>query len=130
MVENFLRPAVEDNNAVWFQQDGATAHTAGETIDLLREIFGERLVSKNSEFSWPPRSPDLSAPDYFLWGYLKQKVYVDNPQTIRQLKENIRTKIRLLQPETLHAVMENVLKRAILCEQENGGHLKNIIFHT
>lgn len=55
IIENFLRPAVEENQAIWFQQDGATAHTAGETMNLLREIFVETLSSKNAEFSLPPR---------------------------------------------------------------------------
>ena len=51
MIENFLRPVVKDNQAVWFQQDGATPHTAGETMNLLRDIFVERLISKNAKFS-------------------------------------------------------------------------------
>jgi hypothetical protein len=65
MLEYFLHPAVEDNQEVWFQQDGATAHTARATMDLLREIFGEQIILKNAEFVWPPRSPDLTAPDFF-----------------------------------------------------------------
>lgn len=41
MLENFLRPAIEDNQEVWFQQDEVTAPTAKAIIDLLREIFVE-----------------------------------------------------------------------------------------
>ena len=115
---------------MWFQQDGATAHTARATMDLLRQIFGERIISRNSEIVWPSRSPDLTAPDYFLWGYLKERVYVNKPQTIQQLKDNIRAEIRALQPETLTAVMENSVEKAHLCEAENGGHLHDIVFHT
>jgi hypothetical protein len=59
-------------------------------MDLLRDIFGERIISKNAEFVWPPRSPDLTAPDFFLWCYLKERVYVNKPRTIQELKENIR----------------------------------------
>jgi hypothetical protein len=44
MLENVLRPAVEDNQEVWFQQDGATAHTARAPMDFLREMFGERII--------------------------------------------------------------------------------------
>lgn len=130
MVQNFLRPALSDNREMWFQQDGATAHTARATMQLLRQIFGERLISKNSAFNWPARSPDLTAPDYFLWGYLKEKVYINKPRTLAQLKENIRAEIRALQPDTLTRVMENAIKRAQLCEAENGAHLRDVIFHT
>jgi len=99
-------------------------------MQLLRQIFGERLISRNSGFNWPARSPDLTALDYFLWGYLKDRVYVNKPKTLQQLKENIRAEIRALGPDILTRVMENVLERAKLCEAENGGHLRDVIFHT
>jgi hypothetical protein len=35
-------------------------------------VFPGRLISKRL---WPPRSPDLSPPDLFLWGHLKDTVY-------------------------------------------------------
>ena len=39
MLENFVRPAVENHPQIWFQQDGTTAHTARVTMALLRDIF-------------------------------------------------------------------------------------------
>ncbi len=98
-------------------------------MELLRQIFGHRIISRNSEISWPSRSPDLTPPDYFLWGYLKERVYINKPHTIQQLKDNICAEIRGLQPELLSAVMENAVERARLCEAENGEHLSCIIFH-
>lgn len=130
MLENFLRPAVQNHPQLWFQQDGATAHTARDTMAVLRDIFGDRIISRRSVFSWPPRSPDLTAPDCFLWGYLKEKVYVNKPQTIPQLKNNIRDEIRAITPEILRKVMENVLERARICEAANGHHLRDIIVHA
>lgn len=130
MLENFVRPAVENHPQIWFQQDGATAHTARATMALLRDIFGERIISRSSNFNWPPRSPDLTAPDCFLWGYLKGKVYVNKPRTIEELKTNIRDEINNITPEVLRKVMENVLERAHLCEAENGHHLRDIIFNN
>jgi len=100
MLQNFLRPALADNPEMWFQQDRATTHTAPATMQFLRQIFGERLISKNSGFNWPARS-DLTSPNYFLWGYLKERVYVNKPRTFQQLKENIRVEIRTLGPDTL-----------------------------
>ena len=32
---------------------------------------------------WPPRSPELTPVDFFLWGLLKDKVYKNSPRTIR-----------------------------------------------
>jgi hypothetical protein len=51
MLENFLRPKVDDLFAdhgagnVWFQQDGATAHTSRRSLGILREMFPGHVVS-------------------------------------------------------------------------------------
>ena len=132
MIDTFLRTEVENNDLeeYWFQQDGATAHTARLTMNLLREMFPGRLVSKYGDVDWPPRSPDLTAPDFFLWGYLKGKVYANQPKTLRALKTNIRREIAAITTEMLEEVMENAQKRAQLCLKEKGKHLRDIIFHT
>ncbi|GFY35822.1 putative DD41D transposase [Trichonephila clavipes] len=55
-----------DVQELWFQQDGATCHTARVTIDLLKDTFGDRLISRFGPVNWPPRSCDLTTLDYFL----------------------------------------------------------------
>ncbi|GFV38640.1 putative DD41D transposase [Trichonephila clavipes] len=55
------------HNELWFQQDGAIYHTARATIDLLKDTFGDRLISRFGPVNWPPRSCDLTPLDYFLW---------------------------------------------------------------
>jgi hypothetical protein len=57
-----------NRNEIWFQQDGATTHNAGETMEMLRNLFPRHLISRFGDFNWPARSPDLSPPDLFLWG--------------------------------------------------------------
>ena len=84
-------------------------------------------MSRNSEISLPSRSPDLTPPDYFLWGYLKERVHINKRRTIQQLKDSICAEIGGLQPELLSAVMENAVERARLCKAENGGHQSCII---
>lgn len=131
MIQKFFIPNLANElGEAWFQQDGATAHTSRATIELLTSTFGNRLISKNSHFPWPPRSPDLTVADFFLWGYLKDEAYANKPQTLAALKNNIRATIAAITPETLHSVMENVLKRAQICERSGGQHLNEIIFKT
>lgn len=132
MLENFLVPELDRLGLqhVWFQQDGATSHTANDTMDILREIFPGRIMSKRGDIDWPPRSPDLTAPDYFLWGYLKGKVYGNKPTTIQVLKDNIIQEIGAITPEMCQNVMQNMDKRARICAAARGGHLADIIFHT
>ncbi|GFV32300.1 hypothetical protein TNCV_1675861 [Trichonephila clavipes] len=83
MITNFFIPELNNHDIqeLWFQQDGATCHTARATIDLLKDTFGDRLISRFGPVNWPPRSCDLTPLDYFLWGYVKSLVYADRPQT-------------------------------------------------
>ena len=80
----------------WFQQDGATPHTATATIQHLKEMFGEKVISKKTTFPWAPRSPDLSPLDFFLWGYCKENVYQNNPQSIPELMRSVEEFIHLI----------------------------------
>ncbi|GFU84034.1 hypothetical protein TNCV_2731761 [Trichonephila clavipes] len=91
----------EGHNELWFQQDGATCHTARATIDLLKDTFGDRLISRFGPVNWPPRSCDLTPLDYFLWGYVKSLVYADKPQTLDHLEDNIRRVIADIRPQML-----------------------------
>ncbi|GFW40683.1 putative DD41D transposase [Trichonephila clavipes] len=92
---------------LWFQQDSATCHTAHATIDLLKDTFGDRLISRFGPVNWPPRSWDLTSLDYFLWGYVKSLVYADKPQTLDHLEDNIRRVIADIRPQMLEKVIEN-----------------------
>ncbi|GFV35974.1 putative DD41D transposase [Trichonephila clavipes] len=87
--------------------DGATCHTAHATIDLLKDTFGDRLISRFGPVNWPPRSCDLTPLDYFLWGYVKSLVYADKPQTLDHLEDNIRRVIADIRPQMLEKVIEN-----------------------
>ncbi|GFV47236.1 DUF4817 domain-containing protein [Trichonephila clavipes] len=101
MLFEFLRKPQE----LWFQQDGATCHTARATIDLLKDTFGDRLISRFEPVNWPPRSCDLTPLDYFLWGYVKSLVYADKPQTLDHLEDNIRRVIADIRPQMLEKVI-------------------------
>ncbi|GFX13575.1 putative DD41D transposase [Trichonephila clavipes] len=69
MITNFFFPELNNHDVqeLWFQQDGATCHTARATIDLLKDTFGDRLISRFGPVNWPPRSCDLTPLDYFLF---------------------------------------------------------------
>ncbi|GFU03769.1 uncharacterized protein TNCV_1635281 [Trichonephila clavipes] len=73
MITNFFIPELNNHDVqeLWFQQDGATCHTARATIDLLKDTFGDHLISRFRPVNWPPRSCDLTPLDYFLWGYVR-----------------------------------------------------------
>ncbi|GFW44760.1 uncharacterized protein TNCV_4510741 [Trichonephila clavipes] len=84
MITNFFIPKLNNHDVqeLWFQQDGATCHTARATIELVKDTFGDRLISRFGPVIWSPRSCDLTPLDCFLWGYVKSLVYANKPQTL------------------------------------------------
>ena len=92
---------------IWFQQDGATCHTANATLNLLRPIFENRIISKRGDVNWPPRSCDLTPLDYFSWGAVNDKCYANHPETIQDLKYEIQAAVAAIRPETIEKVLQN-----------------------
>ncbi|GFV71285.1 uncharacterized protein TNCV_406661 [Trichonephila clavipes] len=113
---------------LWFQKDGATCHTARATIDLLKDTFGDRLISRFGPVNWPPRSCDLTPLDYFLWGYAKSLVYADKPQTLDHLEDNIRRVIADIRPQMLEKVIENWTSRLDYIRASRGSPMPEIVF--
>ena len=110
----------------WFQQDGATPHTSNESLAWLRQRFPDRLISRRCDPEWSPHSPDLNPPDFYLWGYLKDRVFGNNPQTIPDLKAAITAAIKAIPREECGRVIENFARRIQVCLQRRGAHLEHI----
>jgi len=53
----------EELSIGYFQQDGATSHTSHVSMAEIQSFIGDCVISKGL---WPPRSPNLMPPDYFL----------------------------------------------------------------
>ncbi|GFT58072.1 uncharacterized protein TNCV_722541 [Trichonephila clavipes] len=98
------------------------------TIDLLKDTFGDRLISRFGPVNWPPRSCDLTPLDYFLWGYVKSLVYADKPQTLDHLEDNIRRVIADIRPQMLEKVIENWTSRLDYIRASRGSPMPEIIF--
>ncbi|CAK9817074.1 Transposable element Tc3 transposase [Anthophora quadrimaculata] len=130
MLSDFLWPELNpiDVSDVYFQQDDVTCHTTRENVQFLRSKFGQRVISRNADINWPPRSCDLTPLDFFLWGYLKSRVYAVKLETINDLKDNIRVAIREITPATCRKVVENFDNRIDICNRNRGAHLNDILF--
>ena len=42
----FIKIEEEDIGNIWFQQDGAKCHIAEATLDVLRRVFEDRIISR------------------------------------------------------------------------------------
>ncbi|KAJ8979099.1 hypothetical protein NQ317_014111 [Molorchus minor] len=101
-----------------FQQDGAPPHNGNQEVeikvdiywklqyfhvyfilrkiphsravnDYLNQIFPNKWIGTHGPIRWPPRSPNSTPMDYFLWGYLKDKVYQTSLTDLEELKNRI-----------------------------------------
>jgi Helix-turn-helix domain (DUF4817) len=123
-----------DISSAFFQQDGAKPHTANRVLDFIETVFGDRVLSNryperfNEGYHWPPYSPDINPCDFYLWGYLKDRVYENNPHSVEELEIAIRNEIVNINAATLESVVGNFAHRLeMICEAGDGGHFEHII---
>jgi hypothetical protein len=76
-VNRFFTPSLDIARGC-SQQDGATVHAARVSMTLLRDVFEDKIISKNIS---PPLSPDLTSLIIICGEAKKGAVYKDNPHT-------------------------------------------------
>ena len=105
----------------------APAHFARVVIEYLNAEFPQSWIGPRGNFlEWPARSPDLTLCDFFLWGYVKELVYKEHPQTIEQLQHRITEAMAFVPQKLCQEVCQaNFLKRVHLCLREEGAHIEN-----
>jgi len=81
-----------------FQQDGAQAHRARDTVTMLQRETPEFIPPE----MWPSNSPDLNLVDYSIWGMLQQRVYRSRIHDVKELKERLLKEWRLLEHAHRH----------------------------
>ena len=111
---------------LWWAQDGAPAHRSNQVSDWLHEFFQERVIALNHDPEWSPRSPDLTPCDYFLWGYVKSKVFVSPPDSLDDLKTRITQTFDDLEGDRIlvRMAVRDMTRRVNVCLERDGGHVE------
>ena len=109
-----------DDEDVYFQQDGTPPHYALAVRDWLDENFPGRWIGRRGPLEWPPRSPDLTPPDFFLWGVVKDIVYANKPRSVVDLKQEIRAAVGGIPLELCAKVCRSVPARLQKCLDVGG----------
>lgn len=112
---------------IYFQQDGAPPHYAANVREFLNNIFRNRWIGRRGTIEYPARSPDLTPLDFYLWGYLKGKIYATRPRDIEELKQRIRIEIQLITPDVLRSLQTEFYHRLGLCQEVNGFHFEQLL---
>lgn len=109
-----------------YQHDGAPAHRSRDAVDWLNDNIPQ-WIGFNGEIKWPPRSPDLTPLDFFVWPYIKHKVYQMAPETMEDLKECVINAFNTITPNMLQNVHANILKRLRMCLAVDGNHIEQLL---
>lgn len=133
ILNNVVVDAVDDmplceSLKAWYQHDGAPPHNVREVNMVLTDTFNDRWLAYNGPFEWPPRSPDLTPLDYFVWGYVKSQVYSTPLTTKENAKERVRVAFASISASKIRkATNDEFLRRVNKCLAVDGGvfeHLK------
>lgn len=111
---------------MWFQHDGAPPHKARRVQQYLNDVYPDKWIGINGPIEWPPKSPDLTPLDFFLWGTLKNEVYKTPTRNLEHLKDKIRSACENISRDMLiKASTREVRKRLDKCLEVGGMHIEN-----
>ncbi|CAH2017554.1 unnamed protein product [Acanthoscelides obtectus] len=99
-------------------------------LDLRRLAWfqlDERWIGRGGPVVWPPRSPDLNPLDFFVWGFLKEKVYQTPVTTRDMLIDRIRNACDEIRPYLNNAIPRSIIRRCELCIEQLGLHFEQLL---
>ncbi|KAJ8955873.1 hypothetical protein NQ318_005421, partial [Aromia moschata] len=114
-------PVLDYRTRMFFQQDGCPAHHGVTVRNYFNSEFNERWIGRDGPILWPPRSPDLTILDFYLWGRLKQIVYrepLENDE--EQLKTGIQNAVKSLSIEEISNSFNEFRVRIEICAEKGG----------
>ncbi|XP_064469895.1 uncharacterized protein LOC135384630 [Ornithodoros turicata] len=112
---------------LWFPHDGAPAHRSSPPRAYLDHAFPNQWGGRFGPVPWPARSSDLTPMDFFLWGYVKDRVYVEVTTTLAALKAKITQVCREIPEDMLRRAIENTIRRCRFCVMTQGDLFEHLL---
>ena len=92
---------------------------------LIQHIY-RVTIKKNRHFQSYVVSPDLTPCDFFLWGYIKDRVFVPPlPVSLNELKQRITTSVASVE-DMLRSVWTELDYRIDICRVTKGSHIEHL----
>ena len=132
-LENDLPILLEDvalnvRRNMWYQQDGAGPHFANIVKDFLNNFYAGRWIGRAGSINWPPRSPDLTPLDFFLWAFVKQKVYSIEIDAVETLRQRIIAAFEAIKEQGLcENVRNSSIRRLQKCVETEGDLFEHLL---
>ena len=114
---------------MFFQHDGAPPHYSRLVREYLNASFPNRWIGRGGPIEWPPRSPDLTPLDYYIWGHMKTLVYETKVDSREELRHRIFAAADHIRshPDSIASAIQSLLIRAENCIGTGGGHFEQLL---
>jgi hypothetical protein len=83
-----------------------------------------RWIGTSGPIAWPPKSPNLTPLDFFLWGYVKNTVYKVKINDLQHLKARMRDSVATVTPKIIQETWSEVECRLDICRSTKGAHIE------
>ena len=93
-------------------------------IWFLDATFPYWWIRRDGPTLWPPRSPDITPLDFFLWRYVKDKVYSTPVPDITNLKASITDAFATITEDMLENTWRETDYRLDVLRATKGAHVE------
>jgi hypothetical protein len=128
MLQLWLMPQLQNILTFIFQQGRSPAHFHCEARQNLNTVLPGRWIGHafgNNQplMLWPPRSPDITPCDFFLWGYVKDQVFI--PPLPHMTLLTIAA-VKNIDAPMLTRVLQELEYRIDVCRVTRDAHVKHL----
>jgi hypothetical protein len=94
-------------------------------IQMVQQLSDE--VHNQQLMLWPPRPPDITPCDFFLWAYVKHRVFTPPlPRDLADLKVQIIAAVKNINAPMLMRVWQELEYRIDVCRVTRGAHTEHL----
>jgi hypothetical protein len=109
------------------QQDGVPPHLCHHVRNHVDREMAGKWIGRGGPIAWPPRSPELTPLDFFLWGCVKKFVFQVKTNDLQHLKTHIRDAVAMVTPNVLQATRNEVEYHLDICRAIKGGNFDSFL---
>ena len=125
MLELYVASQLEEFQPwIIFQQVGVPPHWGSDIRRFLDATFPNRWTGRDGPTPWPPRSPDITTLDFFLWGYVKDKLFSTPVPDITNLKARITDAFVTITEDILENTWREIDYRLDVLRATKGAHVE------
>ena len=93
-------------------------------VGFLDAIFPNRSIGRDCPTPWPPRSPDITPLNFFLWRYVKDKVFSTPFPDITNLNARITDAFPTITEDVFENTWREIYYRLDVLRATKGAHVE------